>query len=190
MQSYLNKAKKDKFLLVFDLPPILKPLSSQLIRSNDNLDRDSVQFSIFGSVVPAITVKANDVRFAGSGLYLTSYSKDSNSPVNVKFTVDSMYSNYWTVYQWLNLLHNQESGVYNGKGIRPVDQNFSDYQTDLTIYGLDEYGKKRIKFNYTKVFPSSVDELEYNQQGDQGEELISGFTFLYSQLHVSLVEHQ
>lgn len=186
IQSYLNKAKSDKFLMIFDLPPILKPYHSQLVRTRDSLDRDSVQFSIHGTVIPSVTVKANDVRFAGSGLYISSHSKDSYSPVSVKFNIDSMYSNYLTIYKWLNLLHDQYSGVYNGGNLIPVDPAFNDYQTDITVYGLGEGGikDKRIKFTYTKAFVSSIDEVQYNQQAEQGEELQCGFTFLYSQMHV------
>ena len=185
-QSYLNKARKDKFLLVFDVPPILKPLWTQLTRDNKHLDPDSVQFSIFGSMVPAITEKGVEVRYAGSTLYVSSHSKDSYPPLNIKFAIDSMYSNYWVIYQWLNLLHDQKSGVYNQNNM-PVDAEFNDYMTDITIYGLDEFEKKRIKFVYKKAFLTSVDEIEYNKQGTEGEEIVSGFTMLYSQLQTELV---
>jgi len=57
----------------------------------------------------------------------------------------------------------------------------------LTVYGLDEYGKKRISFTYTKAFPTTVDGITYNQKADSGEEIESGFTFLYSQMHVNIL---
>ena len=185
-QSYLNKARKDKFLLVFDVPPILKPLWTQLTRDNTHLDPDSVQFSIFGSMVPQITVKGIEARYAGSTLYVSSHSKDSYPPLNIKFAVDSMYSNYWVIYQWINLLHDQKTGVYNQQNL-PVDAAFNDYMTDITIYGLDEFDKKRIKFVYKKAFLTSVDEITFNKQGTEGEEIVSGFTMLYSQLQTELV---
>ncbi len=159
IQSYLNKAREDKFLLVFDTPPILKSIVSTYTRDNTKINPDSVQFSIFGSVVPQITVKGAEARYAGSTLYVSTHSKDSYPPVNVKFTIDSMYNNYWVIYQWLNLLHDQKTGVYNQTNI-PVDKNFNDYMTNLTIYGKDEFGKNRIKFIYTKAFPTSLDTIE------------------------------
>lgn len=186
-QSYLNKAREDKFLLVFDVPPILKPTISTYERNNTNINPDSVQFSIYGTMVPQITVKGVETRYAGSTLYVSSFSKDSYPPVNVDFKVDSEYNNYWVVYSWLNLLHDQKTGVYNQNNT-PVDANFNDYMTDITIYGLDEYGKKRIKFIYKKAFPTSLNELKYQQQGSEGVELVSGFTFLYSQLHTEIVK--
>ena len=188
-QSYLNKARKDKFLLVFDVPPILKPLMAKYQRDNTHLNPDSIQFSIFGSMVPEITVKGVEARYAGSTLYISSFSKDSYPPLNIKFVVDSMYNNYWVIYSWLNLLHDQKTGAYNQANL-PIDGNFNDYMTNLTIYALDEFNKKRVKFTYVKAFPTQLEGLEYNQQGDQGEELTCGFVMLYSQLHTELVnEH-
>lgn len=185
-QSHLNPAKQDKFILVFDIPPILKKTSGHHKRDNKSIIPDSVQFSIHGSLVPEVTVKGVLAKFAGSGLYVSSFAKDAPPPVNVKFNVDSQYNNYWTIYSWLNLLHDQQTGVYNQSNI-PVDGNFNDYQTDLTIYGLDEYGKKRIKFTYKKAFPTTLDSITYENQGTEAVLIESGFTFLYSQMHVELL---
>jgi hypothetical protein len=185
-QSILNKSRTDKFLMVFDVPPILKTFSKKI--ESDQVSEviipDSVQFSIFGTVVPEITVPAVENRYSGSTFYISSNSKNSYPPVNVKFTIDNQYSNYWVIYQWLNLLHDEKKGVYNAKNI-VVDEDFSDYQTDITIYGLDEYNNKRIKFTYKKAFPTSVDGIDYNYQADN--ELVSGFVFVYSQLHTEII---
>jgi len=189
-QSYLNKARQDKFLLVFDLPPIMKPIARKYTRNTKTVIPDSVQFSVFGTIVPEITVKGVETRFAGSTLYVTSHSKDSYPPVNIKFVVDSMYNNYHVIYRWLNLLHDEKTGVYNQAGLIPEDDNFNDYQTDLTVYGLDEYGKKRVSFKYTKAFPTTLDGITYNQKADEGQEIESGFTFLYSQMHFDIINEQ
>lgn len=185
-QSILNKSRKDKFLLVFDLPPILKQIASKYTRNNKRVIPDSVQFSIFGTTVPGITVKGVPARFAGDTLYVSTHSKDPYPPVNVKFTVDSGYNNYWVIDRWLNLLHDQKTGRYN-EGNLPIDGNFADYQTALTVYGLDEYDEKVIKFNYTKAFPTSLGEIVYDQKSDNEMELTCDFTFLFSQLHKELI---
>lgn len=185
-QSYFNKAREDKFLLVFDIPPILKKASRKYERDNHLIIPDSVQFSVFGTAVPDITVKGIETRYAGSTLFISSHSKDSYPPVEIEFVVDSLYNNYYTIYEWLNLLHDQKTGQYNEHNL-PIDKNFNDYMTDLTIYGLDEFGKKRISFKYVKAFPTTLKGITFNQKGDQGQELTSGFTFLYSQMHVSIL---
>jgi hypothetical protein len=186
-QSYLNKSRSDKFLLVFDVPPILKGITSNYRRDNDTISPNSVQFSIFGSLIPDITVKATKANYAGSMLYVSSHSKEPYTPINVKFAVDSQYNNYWCIYSWLNQLIDQKSGIPNAK-LLPQDPRAFDYQTDLTIYGLDEFDNKRIKFTYTKAFPTSLDSLKYDYQQTGEMEIQSGFTFVYSQLHVELVD--
>ena len=57
-QSMLNKSRADKFLLVFDIPPILKEFNKKFNQDNLSIISDSVQFSIFGTAVPEITVPA------------------------------------------------------------------------------------------------------------------------------------
>ena len=92
-QAVLNKSRADKFLLVFDIPPVLKNINKPWIAEDDNksLISDSVQFSIFGTAVPEITVPAVENRFAGSTLYVSSHSKNSYPPVTVSFNIDNQY---------------------------------------------------------------------------------------------------
>ena len=184
-QSILNKSRADKFLLIFDVPPILKKFSSKFKSDNKTIQPDSVQFSVYGAAVPEIVVPAVENRYAGNTLYLSSHSKNSHPPVNVKFKIDNEYKNYWVLYNWLNLMHDQREGRYNAREIN-VDKNFADYQTNLTIKGKDEYNNDRIKFTYTKAFPTSLDSIDYDYQNT--DELVSGFTFVYSQLHTEIVD--
>lgn len=186
-QSFLNKTRADKFILVFDIPPILKNITSKFERNSQTIIPDSVQFSVFGVNIPEITVKATETRYAGSTLYISSHSKDSYPPVDVEFVIDSGYNNYYTIFKWLNLLHDQKTGVYNEDNI-PVDANFNDYMVNMTIYGLDEYGKKRIAFKFTKAFPTTLKSIEYTQKSDEGQEITSGFTFVFSQMHIDILE--
>jgi hypothetical protein len=185
-QSPLNQAAKDKFLLVFDLPPILKTFSKTYERNNSSVIPDNVQFSIWGTSVPEITVPGVETRYSGSTLYVSSHSKNSYPPVSIDFAIDDQYNNYWCIYQWLNLMHDQKTGQYDERQVF-VDANFNDYQTDITVYGLDEYGKKKIKFVYKKAFPTTLKGIEYNYQATGDMRITSGFVFLYSQMHVELL---
>ena len=186
-QSVLNKSRADKFLLVFDVPSILKEFSKKFQHKQTNtlIVPDAVQFSVFGSAVPEITVPAVENRYAGSTLYVSSHSKNPYPPVSVSFNVDNEYKNYWVMYQWLNLLHSQYEGRYNEREINENDPDFQDYQTDLTIFGKDEFNNSRIKFTYTKAFPTTVNGIEYSYQNP--DEITSGFTFVYSQLHTEVI---
>jgi hypothetical protein len=184
-QAILNKSRADKFLLIFDIPPILKEFNKKFNQDNLSIISDSVQFSIFGTAVPEITVPAVETRYAGNTLYVSSHGKNPYPPVSVKFNIDNEYKNYWVIYQWLNLLHDQDEGRYNARELNEYDPDFQDYQTDLTIYGKDEFNNNRIKFTYTKAFPTTIDTIDYNYQTP--DEIASGFSFVYSQLHTEVM---
>lgn len=189
-QSFFNHASTDKFIMVFDIPQILKNNAEFYERYDKGTIPDSVQYSLYKTKVPDLTVKGVEVRNTGSTLYVSSHSKDSFPPTEVEFAIDNGYNNYWCIYQWLNLLHDEKTGQYNSKDFPNVDKDFRDYQTNIVIFGLDEYGKKRIKFTFSKAFPTTLKGLEFNQQAEGDMRIVSGFDFLFSQMHVEIINEE
>jgi hypothetical protein len=183
-QSYLNKSRADKFKLVFDLPPALKGIDSKNERSSFNVNRNAMQFSVYGAVVPAITVPAIQIAYAGSNLYNSGHAKTPYEPVTVNFTIDNGYNNYWVLYKWLDLMHDEKEGLFDASNL-VTDEDFRQYQTDMTLYGLDEYNEQRIKFTYTKAFPITVGSIDYSYRDEA--EIASSLTFVYSQIHTELL---
>ncbi len=185
-QSFLNKSRLDKFLMVFQIPQALKKIDSKTERRTFNLNEDAFQFSVYGSVVPEITVPSIQIGYAGSNLYNSSHAKEPYPPVTVNFTVDNEFNNYWTIYKWLDLMHDEKEGLYDVDGLS-IDERFAAYQTDMTLYGLDEYDNKRIEFTYTKAFPINVGAMNYNYR--DSSEIESSMTFVYSQIHSKLINY-
>jgi len=185
-QSFLNKSRLDKFIMVFQVPQALKKIESKTERRTYNLSEDAFQFSVYGSVVPEITVPSIQIGYAGSNLYNSAHAKEPYPPVTVNFTVDNEFNNYWTIYKWLDLMHDEKEGLYDVDDLS-IDERFASYQTDMTLYGLDEYDNKRIKFTYTKAFPINVGAMNYNYR-DSGE-IESSMTFVYSQIHSELINY-
>jgi len=185
-QSFLNKSRLDKFIMVFQVPQALKKIESKTERRTYNLNEDAFQFSVYGSVVPEITVPSIQIGYAGSNLYNSAHAKEPYPPVTVNFTVDNEFNNYWTIYKWLDLMHDEKEGLYDVDDLS-IDERFASYQTDMTLYGLDEYDNKRIKFTYTKAFPINVGAMNYNYR-DSGE-IESSMTFVYSQIHSELINY-
>ena len=185
-QSFLNKSRADKFNLVFSLPPALREINSKTDRQTYNVNEDAFQFSVFGAVVPAINVPALQIPYAGSNLYNSTHAKEPYPPVTVNFTIDNGFNNYWVLYKWLDLMHDEKEGLYDAKGLVQTE-DFKNYQTDMTLYGLDEFNNQRIKFTYTKAFPVTVGEIEYNYR--TGDEITSSMTFVYSQIHSKLINY-
>ena len=61
----------------------------------------------------------------------------------------------------------------------------TDYATDFSLIGMNEYNKEIIKFTYTKAFPVSLGGISYNYQ-TQGE-IQSSITFTFTQMLVELI---
>jgi hypothetical protein len=191
-QSPFNLSRKDKFLFVLDVPPALKQISSKFVRDGVNILPDTMQFSVAGAVVPEISVPAIQNRYAGQTQTTTSFSREPYPPLTVEFIVDNRYNNYWVLYTWLNLLNDDVQGIYDSTGLTSQTQNIvnskarglqSQYKTNLTIYGLDEYNKRIISFTYTDAFPTNLGGINFSYK-DAGE-LESTVTFSYSQLQVT-----
>jgi len=186
-QSILNKSRLDKFILVFSVPPALREINvrENSSRNSTNVIEDKLQLSVYGAVVPELTVPSIEIPYAGSNLYQSAHAREPYPPVTVNFTADNEFNNYWVIYKWLNLMHDQKTGVYDETDLDPENE-FNNYQTDMTLYGLDEYENRRIEFTYTKAFPVTLGNLEYNYR--TSDEIESSFTFVYSQLHTKLLD--
>lgn len=190
-QSILNKNRKDKFLLVLNLPDILKGQNkvSAGDRATEYLNQDSLQYSVYGTIVPRVTVPSVDAPFGAQVPKVTSYSRPGWEPVTVNFIVDNGFNNWWVLWYWLNVINNSTASGYNANGLSPgpsiIPNRTTTYQTDITVYGLDEYNNKKIQFNYLHAFITSLGEISYNYR--DGEQIESTFTFEFGQLDVELL---
>jgi len=199
-QSQFNKSRLDKFLLVLNLPPILREISEQYLgaRKNTKVIENSLQFSVYGSVVPAIKVPEESLYYAGQSMKVSKHTRPVYENVSVKFTIDNEFNNYWVLYKWLDLLNDEKLSHFNGKGIvntpnvSPKEKNQTKtltptdlYQTDITLYALDEFDKNKVKFTYTNAFPVNLGGIEFNYR--TADEIETTFEFAFSQLLVELV---
>ena len=185
-QSFLNKSRSDKFKLVFSLPPALRKINSKTDRQTFNVNEDAFQFSVYGAVVPELDVPALQIRYGGSNLYNSTHAREPYPPVTIDFTIDNGFNNYWVLYKWLDLMHDEKEGLYDASDL-VSDEDFKNYQTDMTLYGLDEFNNERIQFTYTKAFPVTIGSINYNYR--TAEEITSSMTFVYSQIHTKLINY-
>ena len=187
-QSPFNKTRKDKFLLVLNFPDGLKDISKKLTRSNESILPDTIQFSVYGAIVPDVEVPVLNVRYTGQTLAASSHARPPYPACTVNFTVDNRFNNYWTIYKWLDLLTSSDDGIVDKDNIL-VKNNRTDlmkYAANISIFALDEYDKRTVEFVYTNAFPTSLGGINFNNR--DASEIETTFTFNYSRLLVSLVE--
>lgn len=184
-QSVLNKAHKDKFRMVVTLPKALRDINVSQNRANDKVLRDSLQFSVYGVLSPAVNVPAVEIKFGGQSFNYTSFARPDYDNISVNFTVDNEYNNYWVIYKWINLLNNNTEGFFYAEKYPVENAPYSEYATNITVYGLDEYNNPRIQFNYIGCLPIGLGEIAYNNRDDGQIESI--FQFAFSQLETKLL---
>jgi hypothetical protein len=195
-QSFLNKSRQDKFLMVLSLP-------KALLKQNPEITIRELQISIFESPVPKVTIPSIDTPYQGQYLKVTSQSRANYGPLTVGFTIDNDFKNYWILWAWLNILNEQRDSKMSqyfdkysqvsgstpsSKTIINKDQGTSvyfDYMTNVTIYGLDEYNNKKIQFDYINTFITDLSEIQYSYRNT--EELQSTVTFAFNQMYAKLL---
>lgn len=199
-QSQFNKSRLDKFLLVMNLPTPLRDISVKNLqgRDNDVIIEDSLQFSVYGSIVPAVQVPSEDLNYGGQSFKVSKHTRPVYGNVTVNFTVDNQFNNYWVLYKWLDILNDEKNSQFDSKNVTntpkidPIFRKNPDsltpsklYQTDITLYAKDEFDKNIAKFTYTKAFPVNLGGIDFNYR--QTKEIETTFEFAFSQLLVELV---
>lgn len=183
-QSPFNKQRRDKFILVLTIPTILKDKVAEIARRNSVVNFNTLQFSIWGAIAPPIEVPPVLLPYSGQTLKVTSYARPDFPTLKVSFTVDNQFNNYWVLYKWLDIFNNSTTGIFDPKNPN-IDSNTPEYMTDITIYGLDEYNKKTVKFDYIRAFPIGLEGVNYNDRDPN--EMECGFQFAYHQLKMTLL---
>jgi len=185
-QSSLNKASKDKFILVLNLPSLLKKQA----RLDSDLDIEPLQISVYGSIVPEITIPAIEARFGGQSTNFSSHSRPNYPPLTINFIVDNEYKNYYMLWKWLAILNDPKTSMYDGT---PLDQltvrdkieagNNTEYQTNLSILALNEYNQTAIEFVYSNAFITNLGGINYSYR--DGEILETTAQFQYNQININ-----
>lgn len=187
-QSVLNRPGKDKFLLVLNLPQVLRKQSL----ADDLINIDPLQISIFGTIVPDIAVPSNEVRFGGQSYNVSSYTRPNYQPLTVNFVVDTKFKNYWILWKWLSILNDPKSSYYTGTD--PKIETWKDrvesgivteYQTNFSVIGLNEYNQRSVEFVYYNAFITNIGGINYDY--NDTELIKSTATFQFSQLDINLI---
>lgn len=197
-QSQLNKSRLDKFLMVIGLPDSLKNINTTDLgaRGDNKVNENSLQFSVYGAVIPSVTVPEITEQYAGQSFKVSSHVRPAYDNITVKFTIDNNFNNYWILYKWLDLLNNDRDSVFDFDNISKTqspstrDKNKSLtppdlYMADMTLYAKDEFDKNKVKFTYKNAFPVSLGAINYNYRTEG--EVETTFEFAFSQLMVELL---
>ena len=182
-QAVLNKSRKDKFVFILTLPEAMKDMSYSMPenRQDDRILPDTLQFSVYGAVLPSVRVDAGHIRYSGQAVQFSSHSRPEYSNVNVNFTVDNRFNNYWVIWKWLDILNDDRDALFHkDKRINLNQSMFKEYQGSASMYALDEYNKQTVRFDYQGLVPVSLGQIDYNYR--DADEIETTFEFSFSKL--------
>tara|TARA_Y100000310_G_scaffold329198_1_gene398573 strand:+ start:197 stop:892 length:696 start_codon:yes stop_codon:yes gene_type:complete len=131
-QSILNKARLDKFILSFNVPDCLKASVTRDERgtnhkSHERVIPDSLQYSVYGAVVPEISVPSITLPQFAQHLKVSSHRRDPFSDITVNFNIDNEFNNYWYIYRWLDILNDQHTAKYDEHNIGTSNSPGNEY---------------------------------------------------------------
>jgi hypothetical protein len=183
LQSPLNRSSKDKFIMILELPSVLRKLA----KNDPLLSITPLQISVYGTVVPDIQVPPVDARFAGQNFYASSYARPSYPPLTVNFIVDNDYKNYMVLWKWLNVMNLAKESLYGGtKKPNQIDELMAgdqfEYQTSFSILALNEYNEESVEFKYSRAFITRLGGINYSYR--EGSLIECSADFHFSQLDV------
>lgn len=185
-ESELNVARTNKFILVIDLPSCFSSLKKSNSGNCGFLNLKKLQMNVFGKIIPEISIPNLEVPVFGQTIQTSSMKRDPYTPVNVKFTVDSKYENYYVIYSWLNIINNAIQGGFDvGKQTKIGDGRLAEYSTTLSLYLLSEYNKPVVRWNYIGAFPTKLGSITYDKRNPQEAEC--DFTFSFSFINMELL---
>ena len=181
LQSSLNRASKDKFVMVLNLPYVLRKRASK----DPLLDIDFLQINVSGTLVPNISVPAVEARYAGQSINVSSHSRPNYSPLTVNFVIDNEYKNYYVLWKWLEVLNTPLESIYGGTPLKEMlspDERIAkgnqfEYQTTLSILALNEYNETVMEFQYLHCFITNLGQINYDYKGGDFIETTADFQF-------------
>jgi len=181
LQSPLNRSSKDKFIMVLELPHVLRKNFDPLVSITP------LQISIHGTVVPDISVPEIDVRYAGQNLHLSTYARPSYPPLSISFIVDNDYKNYYMLWKWLDSMNLAVNDYYGGTPTinnrdRLLIGDQFEYQTTFSVLALNEYNEPSLQFKYSKAFISKLGGISYSYK--DGTLIEASEDFHFSQMEI------
>lgn len=191
-QSLYNKNRKDKFTFVLTLPKAMRDISYKLPenRDDDHVMPDTLQFSVYGVVLPQIAVDSGEIRYGGQAVKFSAHSRPAYPNITVNFTIDNRFNNYWVIWKWLDILNDDNSSIFKSDQPDflkrfPDSSMFEQYQGTATLYPKDEYNQPVMKFQYEGVLPVNLGQVNYNYR-DSGQ-IDTTFEFSFSKLLPTLL---
>ena len=184
IQSPLNKTIEDKFIFVMNLPECLKNAQSKYIKalSDAGIGKNAISWTLTNVTIPRESIKAESIAYAGGHHYVSSHVKSPYDPLRIEFKIDNKYANYFTIYEWMNLIYHENEGRFDAENLAGGKIGSQVYATSMAVVGTDEYDKPVIQWSFTNAFPTEIPSIKLDYQGTG--EITCSCEFVFSQMFI------
>ena len=176
--SSLNRLVDDNFLTILNLPNCMGGYIKEVCGNAGDVSLKSLQLSIMNFDIPAINIPTHNTKFLSATRKESSKSLDEYADITISFKLDDKLINYNTLYRWLNMLVDLESGSMSNK-------TKIDYETTYDVVLLDEYRKPVGIYKFHGVIPVGIGSIPLDYKST-GESIFLDFTFAFDFLSFEL----
>ena len=120
--------------------------------------------------------------YAGGHHYVSSHTKSPYDSLKIEFKIDNKYANYFTIYEWLNLIYHEKEGHFDADKLAGGQFGSQTYATSLAVIGTDEYDKPVIQWSFTHAFPTDLSSIKLDYQNTG--EITCSCEFVFSQMYI------
>lgn len=159
--SVLNGVNNSFFTSILNIPKCLKGRLYDRCSDQETVDLEILECGIKNFDVPDLKIGFNSTE-TGYGS-IASSSRKLEEPVELTFSMrlDDRMINYHTIYQWMNMIRNFETGT--GDSCKP------EYSTKFTVLTVDGFQCPIGAHTYHNAFPTSLGGYTLDSTGDGGD---------------------
>jgi hypothetical protein len=168
--SHLNTARTNKFLLVIHTPKCLA----------DRFKIDRFLIGLQKTNIPPINIPSINKPYAGGNFKTSSMGREPYSSLRATFKVDTSWTRYKFIYDWLNTFSDSEQGFIK-------TPNSMALYTKSELITFNEQEIPVAKWDFDLLFPTSLSEIQM-EWTDDPKEITCDVTFDYSILNFQLLE--
>lgn len=169
--SALNTLSDNNTIVVLDLPKCLKLQPINRCNTERDISLDVLELKVKNFTIPSINLENQKIPFQ-TGSYTAPLEKIGDfESLTVSFEMDSEMLNYYTLYQWVNMIVDIENGA---------ETRFckSDYQTKFHAFILNQKRCPVASFVFHNVVPQILGGFETDSTSG-GNAVFVDFTFDY-----------
>jgi hypothetical protein len=166
-----------------NLPDCLKNVRHKYVQdiNGAGFGKNAITWSLTNVTIPRNSIKAESIPYGGGHYYVSSHTKTPYDALKIDFKIDNKYTNYFTIYEWMNLIYHEKHGHFNADDLT-TKVGTDAYATNIAVVATDEYNEPVIQWTFTKAFPVEVPSIELNYQ--KTDEINCSCTFYFSQMYV------